>query len=394
MESFGCWYKKITEDGKSPVGCSSSQEETQKPAECSSAKEEEPKTPNFDLHVNFWFLNDILKQKVKKPYLDIGIKIGDYRELLNVVFSFPFQLTEKNIVDLAPMMSTKSNASLVFNEECEIETKNEYTIVQIPKNEKDNDKLLIFPLKQAVEDVFELTDYGGRSYITIKFDTFRRYLETNVELDAYPSLYIRFRLKDVELHNVLYFDSEPFNKSLDSAFSGTRIFDFKINEKRNINKSIAARMDIQGESLAEFNQVHFLVMEPSSYDMVSYSQNQMTCRELEKDSWNEYLEELNDKAGHILAYHWKKKAKDSNHKIRDFSCFAKINYQKMQSKTVLAYVLVVLGLGVIGSTIVSATPLLNTFLGLQMNQYVLLNFVIDIIIAVAMIVVGWFFGKK
>ncbi len=142
MESFGCWYKKIIEEGKSPMVCSSSQEKTLQ-------------TPYFDLHVNFWFLNDILKQKVKKPYLDIGIKIGDYRELLNVVFSFPFQLTKENIVDLAPMMSTKSNASLVFNEECEIETKNEYTIVQIPKDEKDNDKLLIFPLKQAVEDVFE-----------------------------------------------------------------------------------------------------------------------------------------------------------------------------------------------------------------------------------------------
>lgn len=381
MESFGCWYKKIIEDGNLPRDCSSSQEET-------------PQTPDFDVHVNFWFLNDILKQKVKKPYLDIGIKIGDYRELLNVVFSFPFQLTKENIVDLAPMMSTKSNASLVFNEECEIETKNEYTIVQIPKNEIDNDKLLIFPLKQAVEDIFELTDYEDRSYITIKFDTFRRYLETNVELDAYPSLYIRFRLKDVELHNILYFDSEPFNKSLDSAFSGTRIFDFKINEKRNINKSIAARMDIQGESLAEFNQVHFLVMEPSSYDMVSYSQNQMTCRELEKDSWNEYLEELNDKAGHILAYHWKKKAKDTNHKISDFSCFAKINYQKMQIKTVLAYVLVVLGLGVIGSTIVSATPLLNSYFKWQIGQYVLPNFAIDVIIGLGMIGAGWICGRK
>lgn len=382
MESFGCWYKKIIEDGNLLRDCSSAQEET-------------PQTPDFDVHVNFWFLNDILKQKVKKPYLDIGIKIGDYRELLNVVFSFPFQLTKENIVDLAPMMSTKGNASLVFNEECEIETKNEYTIVQIPKDEKSNDKLLIFPLKQAVEDIFELTDYEDRSYITIKFDTFRRYLETNVELDAYPSLYIRFRLKDVDLHNVMYFDSEPFNKSLDSAFSGTRIFDFKINEKRNINKNIAARMDIQGETLAEFNQVHFLVMEPSSYDMVSYSQNQMTCRELEKDLWDEYLKvELNDNAGHILAYHWKKKAKDTNHKISDFSCFAKINYQKMQIKTVLAYVLVVLGLGVIGSTIVSATPLLNSYFKWQIGQYVLPNFTIDVIIGLGMIGAGWICGRK
>lgn len=140
MECFGCWYKKIIEEDKSPRVCSSSQEKTLQ-------------TPDFDLHVNFWFLNDILKQKVNKPYLDIGIKIEDYKELSNIVFSFPFQLTEKNIVDLAPMMSTKSNASLVFNEECEIETKNEYTIVQIPKDEKDNDKLLIFPLKQGKRQI-------------------------------------------------------------------------------------------------------------------------------------------------------------------------------------------------------------------------------------------------
>ena len=39
-----------------------------------------------------------------------------------------------------------------INEECEIETKSEYTVVSIP----DKDKLLIFPLDQAVEGIYNI----------------------------------------------------------------------------------------------------------------------------------------------------------------------------------------------------------------------------------------------
>ena len=44
MESFGFWYKLV--------------------------EDKDDKNPEFDLHVNFWFLGDILKGKVKNPYLD------------------------------------------------------------------------------------------------------------------------------------------------------------------------------------------------------------------------------------------------------------------------------------------------------------------------------------
>lgn len=87
------------------------------------------------------------------------------------------------------------------------------------------------------------------------------------------------------------------------------------------------------------------------------------------------------------------KMENGSNKIRDFSCFAKINYQKMQIKTVLAYVLVVLGLGIIGSTIVSATPLLNPYFLWSMDQYVFPNLIIDLAFGVLMILIGWFLGK-
>ena len=383
MESFGFWYKLDENIEKNAVFQNDEYDKV----------DSDFKTPKFELHVNFWFLGDIVKHTKKYPYLDIGIKVINYRALSDLVFSFPFELEKDKIVDLAPKMADKNNASIIFNEECEIETQKEYTIINSGK--ENDEKLLIYPLSQAVENISELSNYENKSYLTIKFDKFKKYLKnTNDNLNKYSNLYIRFRIKEIDLQNILYFDSEPFNKSLDSAFSGTRVLDFKINEKRNIDKSITARMELQKEILVKFEQVHFLVMEPSSYDMISYTQNQMTCRELENNLWNEYLDvDLENKYGHILAYHWKEKAKEDKG-ISDFSCFAKINYQKMQMQTVLAYVLVILGLGVIGSTIVSATPLLNEFFSCSSEQYILSDLEIDIGLGVVMVFGGWILGKN
>lgn len=55
-------------------------------------------------------------------------------------------------------------------------------------------------------------------------------------MERYSDIYIRFRIQNIDLENILYFDSELFNKSLDSAFSGTRVLDFKINEKEILIK--------------------------------------------------------------------------------------------------------------------------------------------------------------
>lgn len=74
MESFGCWYK---------LQNNSCTEEND-----TSKLENRAPVPDFDLHVNFWFLGDILKQKIKYPYLDIGIKIKNYQSLSNFVLVF------------------------------------------------------------------------------------------------------------------------------------------------------------------------------------------------------------------------------------------------------------------------------------------------------------------
>ena len=113
-------------------------------------------------------------------------------------------MPQKSLVDLASKMSVKNNASIVFNEECEIETQKEYTLIWIPKKGKtDGKKLLIFPLEQTVENIYELIDYKEKSYITVKFDEFRTYLKnSNSDLEQYSDIYIRFRIQNIDLQNI------------------------------------------------------------------------------------------------------------------------------------------------------------------------------------------------
>lgn len=65
------------------------------------------------------------------------------------------------------------------------------------------------------------------------------------------------RINNVNLRNHIYFDSEPLNKSFESAFSGTRIIDFKVNEKRNIPDSVRTEIIVRKEEWAIFKNIHF-----------------------------------------------------------------------------------------------------------------------------------------
>ena len=322
MKSFGLWYEK--DPGGSEVD------------------------PVYSLHVNFWSLEDIKTTgNVKEPYLDVGIKIENYKSLKKLVFYCPFKLGKDCIQDLSEKFSKKSNANIVFNEDCEIETKDNYTIIQ----RTTQDKLLVFPLFTVINNVCkveEVPDSEGTKII-IGFDKFHDYVKEVDKLKDITTIYIRFRVKNLTLRDYIYFDSEPLNKSFESAFSGTRIIDFKVNEKRNIEDSVRTETIVNKEIWAVFKNIHFLAMLPSSYDLTSFCEEPMTCRELEPELWDDYLgTSIDFNKGHVLAYHWRKKV-DKNSDISDFSCLVKVNYSKTKVKTILAYALSVVALGMMGS---------------------------------------------
>ncbi len=321
MKSFGIWY---------------------------ISKEDETQTPQFDLHLNFWDLEEVSKKHKAKPFLDIGIKITNYTAVQKLVFYCPFIAKKSEIQDLSYCFETADTAILIFNERCSVVSDGHTKVIKIHREDGD-ESLLIYT---------DQDDHGGK--FVIEPNTEGSYTEISFALSNYKpkghndisTLYIRFRIK-AEFNTTFYFDTEPLNKSFESAFSGTRIIDFKINESRNIFRRRLFAMEDNKEQFVEFEKIHLLIMEPSSYQIQAIPDDEMKCREVEEGMWEEYLGgqgRVNDK--HVLAYHWTKKS-ENNKKIPTFARLIKVNYSKARLETIATYILGVLALGIFSSLVVS-----------------------------------------
>lgn len=316
MRSFGLWYKDNNESKNDPV---------------------------FSVHINFW--SESVKKDSGTPDLDVGIKIKNFKRVNELIFHCPFVIVEKEVKDLVPKLCKLENANIVFNTDGGIQTKKSYSVYSFKKNENE-EKLLLFPLTQDLEEIYYLNEEDNKTDVVFNFSIFNEYLKNKDEFDEIDEVYIRFRISSAELKNSIYFDCEPSNKSFESAFSGTRIFDFKINEKRNLGSKTIAKIDLQKYLFPQIDNIHLLVMEPSSYDVESFANIQMTCRELEGELWDDYFgENINYSKGRVLAYHWKFE--------KECSCLVKVKYSKTNVVTLIAYIVMVLALGVLGSTIVA-----------------------------------------
>ena len=381
MKSFGMWYQTNEEWPNNT---------TRRSCKLIRYNHVGDDKPKFDLHVNFWSMGDIETDKnIKNPYLDIGIKIYHYNLLKQLVFYCPFNIISDDIKDLSGIVSQKNNANIIFNDDCEIETKDNYTIVELSNRER----LLVFPIFAAIKGVCkveEKNDADGTE-IVFDFEKFHKYVGEVEKLKELNIIYIRLRINNVNLRNHIYFDSEPLNKSFESAFSGTRIIDFKVNEKRNIPDSIRTEIIVRKEEWAIFKDIHFLAMMPSSYDLTPLCEERMTCRELEPAIWDDYLDaKIDFSKGHVLAYHWRKKSRDEKQLIDDFSCLVKVNYSKTQIITIIAYALSVIALGIASGIIQEIIDILFNDLLNFMN---IIKIVIESVIAAVLIIVAVFLGK-
>lgn len=345
MESFGLWY-------------------------LSNEKGNEDEKPKFSFHANFWSEDIQTKgNKVKYPYLDIGIRIENWNCCSQIVFHCPFVVKEEDLTDLTDITAKKETAELVFNDYCQSIDSGSYKIITVGEKER---KYLLFPLvKRAgqknksanieIEQSEPSDSSDSESDLIIDLKSFKEIME-NTSSPVRPkdfkeedSIYLRFRIASDELKDKIYFDSNPYNKSLESAFTSTRIVDFKVNEERNLSSYTRQKIAEKKLSLAEFDAVHFLIMVPSSYDVQFFPDNHLSCRELESGKWNEYYgNEIDTDKEHVLAYHTRMKDSDNNEKpVKSFSSLIKIKAFKSNRKTVGIYLLIVIALGMISSSVVN-----------------------------------------
>lgn len=343
--------------------------------------------PLFEIHINFW--SESLETVGHKniPYLDFGIKISNYKSIDKLVFQCPFLIEEKGFEDLSEIIPKGETANIIFNEDCKITSLQSYKLI-----DTNSEEFIIIPISNTdISEMFTMNNEDDRTNITINIENFRDIILNKKEVKDVEVAYIRFRIKSSNMRNNIFFDSEPINKSFDSAFSGTRILDFKINSKRNLSNKSMNDMVKENAEFPHITKLHLLVMEPASFDVQSFSDEEVTCRELESNLWSDYLsDEIDTTKGHVLAYHWKKKMKD-NECFTEFSCLVKVGYSRAKKSTIIAYILMVMALGMASSFI--TTEILELTTGKSNFMFALINVVIIVVFFMFGIFIGNGIGK-
>ena len=297
-------------------------------------KDNAPKCP-VEIHANLWHIG----KNTDNAFIDFGVMIPQYNNLRCFQIILPFIVPAVNISDLSDTLSQNGIGSLVFNTKCAARVENgvgRRGIKTLCLNDS-NEQILLLPI------VDDNASYNGISVHFDKVDEFSciKIDFSNVSHDPiYEKLYLRFRIRDPQIKESMFCKLEKKNRYLESAFTGTQIIDFMVNELRNIKPEVNECMTGGAFELVKLSKVHFFVMEPAENDVTI---GDVECRRLEKD-WGKYLDN-GDYQDNTLVYHWSKKVKEGE-SFNDYSKLVKVTSSETNWKLISGYVGVVVLLSI------------------------------------------------
>lgn len=308
MLSFGFWHNRIERQ-----------------------ESDEQINSDMELHINLWDIDDIC--------IDFGIQFNDFRKYPKLTMFIPFEIdVDEEYISLSQNMQEVDTARLVFNENCDVGSVKIHYEIKC----KNKQKFIICP--ESYTPKTDIYEENGNRYTILNYD-FTELIQ-DATIAEYTSMYLRFRIQTSKLKDMLFCNVERKNAFLESAFTATHIMDLKVNMERNIPAKISHDFNQKLQPVC-FNKVHFLVMEPASYEVEAYN-NLKDCRKLEEGLWDNYLNRKNKPSlPDMLAYHWKAD------NVSSYSQLVKITYSHTDMKIIGCYILVALLLGAVGNELFS-----------------------------------------
>lgn len=292
---------------------------------------------DIELHLNLWKLNKKNGEKESpfKNFLDIGIKILEPSNVANISIFLPFRVGKGAIEDLGYLFEGNDKlVAAVFNEDFKARpTEIQSKTLEVVDDENDV-KLYIYMIDKK-NDIRMLKNYGG-SVINIK-------LNSGAEIKP---LYYRIRINTNKLEE-FYTRYKLESQWLDSHATHTELIDFRMNEKRNLDRTLLEDMRKGGE--VRFKKVDYFVMREFKYDYVSSHTEMYRSRKLEKDLWDSYVG--NDcECEDIIAYHWKWPVAHEV-EVSGFNAFVKYRFLTSDIKTRITFCFFLLFIAFIGGVL-------------------------------------------
>lgn len=323
---------------------------------------------SFDLQINLWNSNirNTTTGKVSR-FMAIDFGVVCPLSTKKLVFLFPFEVKYDDFHDLVKCLSLDTDLlCTMFNEDLKSTSEPAKSYHTIDGN-RSGIHYLMYELSN--ENIEELK-YDSRSNLT----QLTIVINSNFDIDKYKiySLFLRFRIK---LKSLDFFakKKEVSNDWLQSAFSSTYMFDIRLNDVRELSKKRKEFVEHQGFHLPTFNKVHFFYMADSEENVVNGSTIGLDKRLLENDRWHSYLGDNLEFVSENIAHHWKKKkevklslkevvgdkqktsfsAEQKVIPVDTFTIFFKTEFSDFRLYRVIWYLLGIVVLGVISSSLVS-----------------------------------------
>lgn len=362
MKSIGVFWKSNHDEDDVCLNCPHGKDKIVPEKKESASKDE-----LFEFQINLWnskVINAAENNQFTFRAIDFGVVCP--LSTRKLVFLFPFKVAKTDFHDLVKCLSLDTDLlCTVFNEDLKSTSEPAKSYHKI---DGKNIKLLMYELSQENIESLKYDDFEDVTEMTLAINS-----KFNIEEFKGYHLFVRYR--------IMLKSFAPFAKKkkisndwLQSAFSSTYMFDIRLNDVRELSKKKKELVEFKGFRLPVFRKIHFFYMADSEETVENGSSIKLDKRLLENDRWHSYLGNNLEFVSENIAHHWKSKMAKSlgiknidasnsqdtnvgvmlNEKyVYNFTLFFKTEFSDCQIKRLLFYVLIVVALGTLASSIVS-----------------------------------------
>lgn len=268
-----------------------------------------------EIHCNLWKIQQSDRSYLKSPkysyYLDFGIKFSENVNSLSLYL--PFETDVTNIIDLTEILSQNQElSSLVFNEDVQTTCSNgPFHSITI-----NNETLFLYNIGETNLKKDSSKEIEKGSIISIDIHS-----KPNLPaLNQNRNIYLRFRIHLNDKAIESFRRQELLSADIiQSIFSKLEMYDFRINDVREINKKVDEYLRFNHYRPFKMQKVHFFLM-LDTRNALQQSSMKSESRFLETDKWQSYMATSCILPKNMIAYHWKdqkeKELEVDNTKIR------------------------------------------------------------------------------
>lgn len=303
-----------------------------------------------EIHVNIWKVKISKNMCIKEHiYFDFGIMFPACLD--NICLYLPFEIKDKNVLDLGELLRTDDSLlSAIFNESMRSQSAENgcYSKIHFREDQNEDRDFYIYKIGQ---NNIEVRDFkvDNKSKPSGSFVNINIVDTPQGENDGNKMYYIRFRVEANDKADVAK-SMHVSNNLLQAAFSMTDIYDLRINESREIDVKVKEEMIDQRHYVqCVFNKVHVFYMAEAKEHIDNRSTISLDSRILETNLWEKYEPKSNVNNIVYIANHWKKRKKDGEESIKKFSLFFSTIYPKIYLFRLLVYCATVILFGWMGS---------------------------------------------